>query len=221
MIEGFFGSKTRVKILRQFLLNVEDKYYLRQLARDLSLQVNSVRRELKHLESCGLLVSANLNNSTLSKIKSNDDGDKLPAKSVSSDKKYYEVNKEFILFPEIRALILKSQTLVGQNFLNELQEICSPKLLILTGVFVAQKNLPTDMLLVANVPRVKLLELIKKLEAELGKEINYTLMDENEFRYRQEIVDVFLNKVLESKKIVLINEWNLTFTEKNNSSQLK
>ncbi len=221
MIEGFFGSKTRVKILRQFLLNVEDKYYLRQLARDLSLQVNSVRRELKHLESCGLLVSANLNNSTLSKIKSNDDEDKLPAKSVSSDKKYYEVNKEFILFPEIRALILKSQTLVGQNFLNELQEICSPKLLILTGVFVAQKNLPTDMLLVANVPRVKLLELIKKLEAELGKEINYTLMDENEFRYRQEIVDVFLNKVLESKKIVLINEWNLTFTEKNNSSQLK
>lgn len=214
MIEGFFGSKTRVKILRQFLLNVEERYYLRQLARDLSLQVNSVRRELKHLESCGLLVSANYHNSILLGLKSNIGGDKLPAKINSSDKKYYEVNKEFILFPEIKALILKAQTLVGQNFLNELQSICTPKLLILTGIFVAQNNFPTDMLLVANVPKIKLLDLIKKLEIELGKEINYTVMDENEFKFRREIVDVFLNKILESKKIILINEWELTFTEK-------
>jgi len=217
MIEGFFGSKTRVKILRQFLLNAEEKYYLRQLARDLSLQVNSVRRELKHLESCGFLLSINYHNSTLSDLKSNEPVVKVP----SSDKKYYEVNKEFILFPEIKALILKAQTLVGQNFLNELQEICTPKLLILTGVFVAQNNFPTDMLLVANVPKVKLLELIKKLELELGKEINYTVMDENEFKFRQEIVDVFLNKILDSKKLVLINEWDLVFTEKTDSNLIK
>jgi DNA-binding transcriptional MocR family regulator len=133
MIEAFFGSKTRVKILRQFLLNAEEKYYLRQLARDLSLQVNSVRRELKHLEACGLLVSADYHHSILLDSKSNNAGDKLPAKISKSDKKYYEVNKDFILFSEIRALVLKAQTMVGQNFLNELQEICRPKLLILTG----------------------------------------------------------------------------------------
>ncbi|MEI7620151.1 MAG: hypothetical protein WCJ57_01105 [Candidatus Falkowbacteria bacterium] len=220
MIEGFFGSKTRVKILQQFLLNSEEKYYLRQLARDLALQVNSVRRELKHLESCGLLVSVNYHNSTLSKLKSNEDGDNLPAKVTSSDKKYYEVNKEFILYQEIKALILKAQTMVGQSFLTELQEICTPKLLILTGVFVAQNDFPTDMLLVANVPKLKLMELIKKLEGELGKEINYTVMDENEFKFRKEIVDVFLGKILESKKIVMINEWDLIFTEKNDISPL-
>lgn len=211
MIEGFFGSKTRVKILRQFLLNAEEKYYLRQLARDLTLQVNSVRRELKHLESCGLLVSADYNHSTLLPAKSNIEGDK---KVTSSDKKYYEVNKDFILFTEIKALILKDQTMVGQNFLDDLQEICTPKLLILTGIFVAHNDFPTDMLLVANVPKVKLLPLIKKLEGEMGREINYTLMDENEFKFRKEIVDVFLNKILESKKVVLINAWDLVFTEK-------
>jgi len=222
MIDGFFGSKTRVKILRQFLLNTEEKYYLRQLARDLSLQVNSVRRELKHLETCGLLLSADYHhNSTLLGVKSNSEGDKLPVKKLSSDKKYYEVNKEFILFPEIRALIIKAQTMVGANFLNELQEICTPKLLILTGFFVAQKDFPTDMLLVANVPKIKLVTLLQKLEKELGREINYTLMDENEFKFRQEIVDVFLSKILESKKIVLINDWDLSFVEKDNSSQLK
>jgi len=211
MIEGFFGSKTRVKILRQFLLNAEEKYYLRQLARDLTLQVNSVRRELKHLESCGLLVSADYNHSTLLAAKSNIEGDK---KVTSSDKKYYEVNKDFILFTEIKALILKDQTMVGQSFLDDLQEICTPKLLILTGIFVAHNDFPTDMLLVANVPKAKLLPLIKKLEGEMGREINYTLMDENEFKFRKEIVDVFLNKILESKKVILINAWDLVFTEK-------
>jgi hypothetical protein len=76
-------------------------------------------------------------------------------------------------------------------------------------------------LLVANVPKIKLLGLIKKLEADLGREINYTVMDENEFKFRKEIVDVFLSQILESKKIILINEWELVLPEKNNSSQLQ
>jgi hypothetical protein len=104
--------------------------------------------------------------------------------------------------------------MVGQSFLDDLQEICTPKLLILTGIFVAHNDFPTDMLLVANVPKAKLLPLIKKLEGEMGREINYTLMDENEFKFRKEIVDVFLNKILESKKVILINAWDLVFTEK-------
>jgi hypothetical protein len=209
MIDGFFGSKTRVKILRQFLLNDESRYYLRQLARDLSLQVNSVRRELKHLETCGLLLEVDYhNNSTILSDKSNLEGIK-----GASDKKYYEVNKNFVLFPEIRSLILKSQTLAGQNLVEELRAICDPKLLLLTGAFVGQGNFPTDMLLVASVPKGKLLELIKKLEHDLGREINYTVMDEAEFRYRQEIVDVFLHNILQAKKLVLINEWNLALSE--------
>lgn len=218
MIDGFFGSKTRVKILRQFLLNDESRYYLRQLARDLSLQVNSVRRELKHLETCGLLLEVDHhNNSTILPDKSNSEGVK-----GASDKKYYEVNKNFVLFPEIRSLILKSQTLAGQNLVEELRAICDPKLLLLTGAFVGQGDFPTDMLLVADVSKGKLLELIKKLEHDLGREINYTVMDESEFRYRQEIVDIFLHNILQAKKLILINEWNLALSEeKINSSSSK
>jgi predicted transcriptional regulator len=57
MLNKLFGSNSRVKILKLFLTNPNEKYYIRQIARDLKLQINSVRRELENLEKFGLLVS--------------------------------------------------------------------------------------------------------------------------------------------------------------------
>ena len=57
MLEKLFGSKSRVKILKLFLLHPNQSFYIRQLARDLKLQLNSVRRELENLEKFGLLIS--------------------------------------------------------------------------------------------------------------------------------------------------------------------
>jgi predicted ArsR family transcriptional regulator len=50
MLSKLFGSKARVKLLKIFLSYPEKRFYIRQLARDLKLQVNSVRRELDNLE---------------------------------------------------------------------------------------------------------------------------------------------------------------------------
>ena len=57
MLSKLFGSTARIKILKLFILHPNEKYYIRQLARDLSLQLNSVRRELENLESFGILTS--------------------------------------------------------------------------------------------------------------------------------------------------------------------
>ena len=57
MLGKLFGSKARVKILKLFLLHPDQKYYIREIARDLKLQLNSVRRELENLEAFGLLTS--------------------------------------------------------------------------------------------------------------------------------------------------------------------
>ena len=49
MLGKLMGSNARVKILRQFISHPDDKFYIRQLSRDLKLQLNSVRRELENL----------------------------------------------------------------------------------------------------------------------------------------------------------------------------
>lgn len=89
MLEKLFGSVSRVKLLKIFLLNPDKKYYIRQLARDLKLQVNSVRRELSNLEEFGLL-SSDDNNSTNLPILSN--GRKAPSPTKDKNSSLKEKN---------------------------------------------------------------------------------------------------------------------------------
>lgn len=209
MLEKLFGSKTRVKLLKIFLLHPEEKYYIRQLARQLKTQVNSVRRELNNLEDFGLLSSLENNsiNSGLLSTK-NKSGQKVKLVQTPSlkDKKFYRVNKDFILFLEIKSLIVKAQILAGESFIKNLKEVCQPQFILLGGMFLNNENAPTDVLIVADLAAEKLLPIISALELELGREVNFTLMTVEEFKYRQQVADVFLHSVLNSKKIILLDK---------------
>ncbi len=211
MLEKLFGSKARVKILKNFLLNPDKKFYIRQLARDLKLQVNSVRRELSNLEDFGLL-SSDDNNNINSNVLSNTPESKKNSKEKDiketglKEKKYYWVNKNFILFSEVRSLIVKSQILAGESFIKNLKLVCDPKFILLSGIFVNNESSPTDVLIVANVENDKLTKIISDLEQELSREVNFTVMDEAEFKYRQEVADVFLHSVLNARRIILLDK---------------
>jgi predicted transcriptional regulator len=190
MLSQLFGSHARVKILKIFLFDPDKKYYIRQLARDLKLQVNSVRRELENLENFGLLSS---------QVETGDDG-------KGQDKKFFKVNRNFVLFDELKSLIIKSQILHSQDFVKELKKICDPKLLVLTGVFTNNRQSQTDIFLVAKVNRGMLKKLIDDFQDLLGREINYTVMDLKEFKYRKDITDVFLYSILDNPKLVIIDD---------------
>jgi len=216
MLGHLFGSNTRVKILKIFLLHPEEKYYIRQLARKLKLQVNSVRRELENLDKFGLLISSvgmeekeadekyDLKDLLIGKIVKS----KKPKSNSKTrqEKKYYQADKSFVLFEEIKALIVKSQVLYEKDFINKLQKIGSLKLFVLTGIFISKPESATDMFIVGKFNKDKLSRLVKNLENELGKEINFTSMDLKEFRYRRDITDTFLYEILEGEKIVVIDE---------------
>lgn len=213
MLEKLFGSKARVKILKLFLLHSNEKYYIRQLSRDLNLQLNSVRRELENLENFGILKSDAKDGKSLGELNNNETpGAKAGDQQVGSgqEKKYYRANPGFVLFNEIKALIVKAQILYEKDFVQKLQSIGKIKLLVLTGIFANNPSTLTDILLVGKVNKDKLLKLIKQLEKELGKEINYTLFTPEEFKYRRDITDIFLYEILESRKLVIIDEVGLS-----------
>lgn len=189
MLNILFGSEARVKILNLMLLHPENEYYLREIARELDLQVNSVQRELNNLDKFGLIITK--------KIKEKPTGKR--------EKKYFTVNQEFILFPELKALFVKAQILFSQKFVGDLQKICEPKFLALTGIFTNSSDTPTDILLVGRVRKSTFLTLIKDLEKNLDREVNFTILDEKEFRYRQDVMDIFLYNILSGKIITLIN----------------
>lgn len=198
MLEHLFGSKTRLKLLKAFFREPERSYYVRELTRLLDAQINAIRRELELLIAAGIVVEL--------------DSD-FPKQAVTSSeagatlRKYYRLNKESILFPELQALLLKAQVIGEEQFFHEIQEKGGElKLLLLSGRFSGDKRSPTDMLIVGNIHERPLERLIAGYEKEYHAEIRYTVMSEQEFYDRRHIMDKFIFSVFEAKHIIIVND---------------
>lgn len=185
MLEQLFGSRTRVKLLRLFLANPESHYYVREITRKIEERINSVRRELKNLEELGLIVFLDKN-----------------------QKKYYQANDNFILFQELKSLILKAQVILEEQLVSDIKSLGNIQYMVLTGFFVGLKDVSTDILIVGKINRKKLNRLMKKFERFFNHEINYTMMTSKEFKYRRDLTDRFLYDILENKKIVMIDKFS-------------
>lgn len=205
MLEHLFGSKARVKLLRLLLSHEDQSYYIRELVRLTGLQLNAIRRELDNLEKFGLVGS--FQRSEMVEYKTQD-GKKKTRPSKSKQKKFFQINTEHTLYPELKALMLKAQLLVENDLAAKIQKIGHVHFLVLTGIFVGTVGAQTDLLVVGVLPKDKLASLVKKFEQELNYEINYTLITPTEYRYRKSVTDRFIYGILENKKIVIVDEIN-------------
>ncbi|HCJ52929.1 MAG: hypothetical protein A2898_01345 [Candidatus Kerfeldbacteria bacterium RIFCSPLOWO2_01_FULL_48_11] len=182
MLEHLFGSRTRVKLLRLFLTNPERAYYVRELTRKVGERINSVRRELEHLEGINLLVSR-----------------------IENQKKYYKVNQEHILFHELKALIVKSQLTLEQDLARGVRSMGKISLLLLSGIFTGIPDAQTDLLIVGKVNRARLARLMNTFKKNFDHAIRYTVMSKKEFEYRNSLTDRFLFTILENKHVTVID----------------
>jgi predicted transcriptional regulator len=188
MLEQLFGSKTRTQLLRTFLQNPEASFFVRELTRRLDVQINAVRHELKNLQALGLVET-------------------VAPQGASVQKKHYRLKQNSILIPDLRALFVKSRVLLEKDMVRRLQAVGRVSYFALTGRFVDRDDAPTDILIVGRVERRKLSELIRKFEIEFGHEINFTVLDEEEMRYRMDVMDRFLYGVLDQPKLVFVDEF--------------
>jgi hypothetical protein len=63
-----------------------------------------------------------------------------------------------------------------------------------------------DLLIVGTVVLPELALVIKQEEAKRGKEINYTVMTEEEFVFRKKRLDPFIVSVISGSRIMLIGD---------------
>ena len=197
MLEQLFGSKTRVRLLRLFLNNSQDSYYVRELTRKIGAQINAVRNELGHLLALDLLQIVD------------EDGQPVGAtkkRGPSRQKKYYRLNPDSLIYPELKALFVKSRVLLEKDLVRKIIGAGNVSYLALTGVFVGLAEAPTDVFIVGRIGKEKLTKLVREFEKEVGQEVNYTVMTPQEFKYRRDVTDRFLYSLLEAKKIVVLDK---------------
>jgi hypothetical protein len=206
MVDQLFGSKTRVKLLQLFFSNPNRSFYVREITRKIDEQINSVRRELSNLLSIGI-------------IKSNADNNRL----------YYEVDQEYEYYQPLAMMFggLKaapkteksSKKVPAEPVISDLvQEHPLAKairstghveLAFLTGQFTRDDASGIDILIVGDTNQTKVENFIDELEKAENKELRYTVMPIETYKYRIQINDRFIGNVLAAKKQVIINTHNL------------
>lgn len=181
MLKALFSSKTRIKLLTTFLLNPDEEYFIRELTRKLDEQINSIRRELDNLKKIGLLRSR-----------------------VRNRKKYYYTNKDFVIYNELKDIILKAMN-TDSDLIRKIGKMGDVELLLLSGVFVGKES-PVDLLVVGDLNKEKLQKLLAE-SSKMGKDLRFTTMNKKDFLYRLEMKDKFIRDLIaDEKSIVAINK---------------
>jgi hypothetical protein len=65
MLDSLITSKTRIRLLIKFFINIANKGYLNSLANEFGESTNSVRKELNNLSSAGYLEKSSENNKVI------------------------------------------------------------------------------------------------------------------------------------------------------------
>jgi len=161
LIEQLFTGKIRIQLLTKLLLNPASKVYLRGLERDLGVSSNTVRLELNKL-------------SDLKLIESSEDPE-------NSKVKNYSVNQAHPLFQSLRGIILQFVGL-DQIIENILKKVGNLEQVFLTGDLAEGKNTSfVDLVLVGDVDKTYLHQLVEKIEPLIQKKIRVALISPLEY----------------------------------------
>lgn len=131
-------------------------------------------------------------------------------------REYWTLNPNFEFFNELRNLILKSSPAERETMTRRVSNLGRVRLAIISGIFLNdpddahQYESPADLFIVGDdINRAKLRNFLASLEAEVGAEIKFTLMDKEEFDYRYSMFDRFVRVLMEGPHEKIINKVGL------------
>ncbi len=157
-------SKARQRLLAYYFTNPSARHHLRDLAERLSIDPSNLSKDLGRLEREGLFRS-----------------------EVSGRQKYFQLNREYALFDEVRSIVAKTIGAVPLLARNQ-QDAASD----------------IDVLVIGKPKSDALAEAVQKLERQLGREINYTVLSRKELESRRARKDAFLENVWHNRRISLV-----------------
>ncbi len=184
-MEDFYNiakSNLRKKVMLYFFANPEVSLYVREISQILNIDAGNLSKELSRLEKTGIFNS-----------------------QLRGNQKYYNINKSYSLYKELRAIVFKTIGIEGglKSLLNDLAGISCA---FIYGSFAEGKEHSSsdiDLLIVGKVDEDMLIKRIDAFEKELGREINYNIYPPLEFKQRLEKNDSFIVNVVKRKKIML------------------
>lgn len=185
MLRDLIVSRVRVKILQLFFLFPDKMFHVRDIVRRCEEEINAVRRELAHLEHAGILT-----------------------KEPRANRLFYQLRRDYPLYFDLLSLIVKTSAMGGDIIKNK-QKLGKMKFVMISGKYarnIARGGNEVDLLVVGKVVLPELSQIIRTEEARKEREINYTVMSDEEFAFRKERRDPFVLDILSSSRIMVIGD---------------
>ena len=158
MLGTLITSKTRIKLLLKFFLNAKNTGYLKNLEQEFEDSSNGIRLELNKFEEAGLLNS-----------------------ELVGNKKIFKANVKHPLFKDIHSIILKYAGIdqILETIVERLGNVNSVYLVGSLAKGLDSKII--DIILVGDINKAYLLNLVEKAEPIICKKIKYILYQPEEF----------------------------------------
>lgn len=182
MLQHLIPSKVRRKILELFFHHPDESFYLRKIVREVDEEVNAVKRELDILSDAKVL-----------------------QKEKRLNKVFFNLNKNWRFYDEFLRIFAKTNPLVAlidSNF----SKIGKVKYIALSMKFIKKQPIKDDeiyLLFVGMIVLPEVQSIIAQMEKNYGREINYTVMTEDEFVFRKKNNDPFIWRFLRQPKLML------------------
>lgn len=186
ILEDLIISKVRVKILSLFLSHPGMIFHVRDIVRKVDEEINAVRRELAHMEKSGMVT-----------------------KEARANRLFYMFRKDHPLYFELLDLIGKT-TGLGWDILKHRPKLGKIKYAMLSGRFLRalpkRGSTDVDLLIVGTVVLPELAQIVKLEETKRGRELNYTVMTEEEFVFRKRRRDPFVIGILTGSRVMIVGD---------------
>jgi len=184
ILESLFGSKSRSRLLRFFVLNPGKEITMNDLKSQMNTDGRRVRADINVLLRIEFITE-----------------------TARKREKYFTLNESFPYYVELRNLFVKANTYPQCKELKKINDIGRVKLILVSGIFLNYDKSRIDVLIVCDdMSRTKLAKAIESIESEVGKEVRYMTMTTEELTYRLDMMDRFLIDILSAPHDIVVNK---------------
>ncbi|MFI5345746.1 MAG: nucleotidyltransferase domain-containing protein [Elusimicrobiota bacterium] len=183
LLEGIFASRTRARLIAAFAMRPGERLYLREAARLIKADVRAVKVELDRLERLGFL-----------------------KRETSGNRRYMQVNQAFTLYPELKAMVIKTAGL-GGSLRAALTQLSGIRFAFVYGSVAKGEETPEsdlDLFIVGKVSGPLVHKALAGTKAALSREVNTSRFTLEEVQARLKKGDSFIKDVLKGPKIFII-----------------
>jgi len=185
-LSDILSSRVRAEIFRLLFGLDEKEVHLREMERQASLSLGTIRQDLQKLVKLDLVMTRR-------------DGNRL----------YYRANTEHPLYQDIRKLVLKTAGLV--EIFKSVLDREGVEVAFVFGSLARNREKAAsdvDLMVIGTIGLRPLSSWLSGVSEQIGREINPHTLTAEEFRRRKKKGDHFLSNVLESPKIFIVGNEN-------------